>query len=362
MKKIFSVFLLTFLFLLFNFSYTYAWFGAGVTSGWSNTSDGLKGRVVAPLYKATPQVYAPNETITVNFEIENPNVNTSEVNKPLYLKVYKVTHSPIDRDLTIPTALALPITESELYANNAGGNDYQFFFSAFSVGQLVLAPGETSNFTQNFAINQEGYYQFDLSDLESNGFIPGHIYAAGFVKVYMVQETQGESTNSGNSGNTSSSSTNSSNTSSGGSILGAATQLTKVFKGANQSTESKEPVEEIEESEIVPEILGKSDEVRIARNCITCIWIAPLIGIVLISALITIFTHKKFTTSAKVLIQLVILNLGYLIFLLLNKDCRNLVYIVSDAWQCRYFFFIAGGLLVITSSILNKLLSFFKKK
>ena len=58
------------------------------------------------------------------------------------------------------------------------------------MGDLSLTPGDSSEFKATFTIPAEGYYQFDLTDLSDGNYVPGHIYAAGFLRV-QGQTSQG---------------------------------------------------------------------------------------------------------------------------------------------------------------------------
>jgi len=160
--------------ILFQINPASAWYGAGYSNEWPNTTNGATGKVNSPIYNTPPEFYFENENITINFEIENPEGNTNSISNNLYLKLWKVENSNPEQS----------ISEQTLYNSHQSGNDTQAPFKTINLGPLNLAPGDITNFSAEFNIENAGYYQFDLTSLSENQqFIPGKIYAAGFLRI-----------------------------------------------------------------------------------------------------------------------------------------------------------------------------------
>jgi hypothetical protein len=180
MKKIILTVFLCTTFLLQSRESIYAWYGAGYTKGWPNTVNGLRGKVVDPLYQVPPAFYETNDVISLSFTIESQRNNPRIVSENLYLKIWRVDGQDAENK---------DLTEETLYTNHNEGSDSQTPYKTQTVGELTLAPGETSSFAVDITIDEPGYYQFDLTDLSDNDFYrPGHIYAAGFLRVKEAQK------------------------------------------------------------------------------------------------------------------------------------------------------------------------------
>lgn len=188
MKKI--VVLLVFLCLLcISRKSAYASFGAGSTPGWPNASDGLVGKSVAPLYLAPPFFYTTTTPITLTFTLINPSGNTSFIDKPVYIRLLRISHSPKSLDLYYPQSSTINvISEQKLYENNQSDDDYQLPYKTIPLDTIFLQPGQETTITSAFTIGDPGYYQFDITDLDANTqYIPGHIYVAGFLRILPSQ-------------------------------------------------------------------------------------------------------------------------------------------------------------------------------
>jgi hypothetical protein len=170
MKKILALFL-AFILLVTTANHTFAAFGAGNTKNWPETIYGAKGKVLTPEDKLAPVAYTTGDTITLHFEIENPENNTQTISHELFLHIWKVENIDANKQT---------FTEDKLAQNHNENADSQSRYHTIALEQLVLAPGESSEFEESFTILDPGYYQFDLTDEDGTR---GHIYAAGFIRV-----------------------------------------------------------------------------------------------------------------------------------------------------------------------------------
>lgn len=167
--------LLSLLFFLSVTPTTDAWYGAGYSEGWPNTIYGATGKIVSPIYKEPALSYLTNEKITINFTLENPDNNTKTISHKIYLKIWKVEN--VDANSTA-------LDENTLYKNHNEKLDTQSPYRTIPLDELYLNTGENSKSKAEFTITDPGYYQFDITDLDQDtDFIPGHIYAAGFIRV-----------------------------------------------------------------------------------------------------------------------------------------------------------------------------------
>ena len=197
MKKLLSIIFASAFYLLFT-QHALAWFGAG-NGGWPNAYDGLTGSVLSS-YQAAPATYTTGQAIPLSVSLANPTGNTT-ISKSIYLKIFKITHSPQSLDLNYPQASTnYVISETELYNNNKAGNDFQEQYQATGLGNIYLPSGQKTTINTSFSITDPGYYQFDVTDLPNGAsYIPGHIYAAGFVRVIPSTNNNNNNTNTNNS-------------------------------------------------------------------------------------------------------------------------------------------------------------------
>ncbi len=177
------------------------WYGAGVTPGWNNAYDGLTGMVTNSVL-APSASYTVNASIPLDFRITNPSGNATESEKSIYLKVFRVLHSPLSQNLGDPTSVdSIAMSEDNLFTNNKNGDDSQMPYQTLSLGTLNVFAGETQDFSADVSIDTAGYYQYDLTDLsEESSFIPGHIYAAGFLRIVNPPQTNTLSASTSTSG------------------------------------------------------------------------------------------------------------------------------------------------------------------
>jgi len=173
MKKLFALFFSLFLVLTVTQTAN-AWYGAGYSKNWPETVHGTKGKVLSPTYQTPPNAYNTGDTIALKFAIENPENNNEKISQDLYLHIWKVNKINADKQT---------VTEDKLYQDHNQKKDSQSFYHTVTLGQLVLSPGDSSTFEVSFTILDPGYYQFDLTDQDRSHFSPGHIYAAGFLRI-----------------------------------------------------------------------------------------------------------------------------------------------------------------------------------
>ncbi|OGG30741.1 hypothetical protein A2973_03295 [Candidatus Gottesmanbacteria bacterium RIFCSPLOWO2_01_FULL_49_10] len=183
MKAIFAYLLIIGL-LLLNTSNIYAWYGAGITPGWANAYDGIIGSFISSI-ETPPAAYTVGVPFSLSFRLQNPSSNVTVGPKPLYLKIFRITHSPLTQNLgDLSAADSVSISENTLYVNNQNGNDAQILYQSIPAGTVTVAPQTSYDAAVPLLISNTGYYQYDLTDLNENqSYIPGHIYAAGYLRV-----------------------------------------------------------------------------------------------------------------------------------------------------------------------------------
>jgi len=221
-----------------------AWFGAGSTPGWPNTTTGLRGEIALPQYKFAPDFYVVGDTVTIN--TTGFNSGSEPVTAHYYLTVSKVTEAPVGTNVTDGQPTTPGYNENQLYDFHQAGNDVQSPVSTSDLGDVTFPAGGQTTFGGSFTTTQTGYYQFDFIDLDPNSpYEPGHILSAGFFRVLAdpnlspnaepdpspspspspnpsSNPSTGGSNSSSNSDNSSSNS-NSSSSGTGGQVLGAST-------------------------------------------------------------------------------------------------------------------------------------------
>lgn len=178
LANIFIIFIV-FCILFFVPAQVSAAFEAGHTKNWPETTNGAKGKVLSS-YNIGANFYNTNETISLEFAVENPQNNTQTINQNLSLHIWKVENVNAETET---------IAEESLYQNHNAQQDSQTLYKAIPLGELILAPGETAPITATFTIEDSGYYQFDLTELPPYNYQPGHIYAAGFIRVKGTDKT-----------------------------------------------------------------------------------------------------------------------------------------------------------------------------
>lgn len=157
---------------------THAWYGAGYSQGWPNAITGGTGEITSTYYKESPLFYRSDEVIVINYSIKNPVNNLITIKHDLFLKLWKVERLDSETDT---------FTESQLYQKHEAGLDIQSPYKTIALGELELAPGQSSNLKAEFTITNPGYYQFDITDLDhASAYKPGHIYAAGFLRIKQI--------------------------------------------------------------------------------------------------------------------------------------------------------------------------------
>lgn len=183
--------------ILTNVPYTYGWYGAGSSLNWPNAYDGLIGRQIST-NTVPPDTYTVSESIPFVFRLENPRANSLIESKKLYLKLFRITFSPLTQNLGDNSAANMvTLSEAELYQNNNNGNDAQTLFKSQQLANIDLAGGQSQTFSTTISIDKPGYYQYDVTDIPpSQGYIPGHIYVAGFLRVVLPSSNATDSEDS----------------------------------------------------------------------------------------------------------------------------------------------------------------------
>jgi hypothetical protein len=198
--RLFVIALLIYTNLLYLPKYAYAWYGAGSTTGWDISTPGIKGSMsIEP--KKSPQFYTAGESISTEFLLENT-TDTDISSLPLYLHILRITQSPLVQNLgDTQSAKIIELTDNDLRSNTQSGNDRQMPYQTIRLGLLNIPSKSSITVPVLFSISTSGYYQFDLTSYpNSNSWVAGYIYSAGYIRVL-----------SGNSSETNSSTTQSSN-------------------------------------------------------------------------------------------------------------------------------------------------------
>lgn len=158
-----------------------AFFEAGQRDYWPPTIDGYSAQFIGSSIKFAPAFYNLGEGINPQITVTNPG---GEKTQTIYLYVSKVIESPKGRNIEDGTPNGPDITDGELNANEQADNDVQTFPEIHNVGTFTFPAGGQQVISFTFTPATPGYYQFDYSTLPpGNGYVEGHILAAGFVRV-----------------------------------------------------------------------------------------------------------------------------------------------------------------------------------
>ncbi len=329
----------------------HAWYGAGVTPGWDNAYDGLMGMVTNSV-SAPPASYTVNTSIPLNFRITNPSGNPTVSDKSVYLKVFRVLHSPLSQNLGNPATVdSISMTEDSLFTNNKNGDDAQMSYQTVSVGTINVFGGQSEDFSTSVSINTAGYYQYDLTDLSAeSAFVPGHIYAAGFLRIINEPSSTngggggpGDGLSDGKSDGRSDGLSSGGNGGTDGQVAGAFTFFGEPVLGAATDSGNIDTA--------TPAGTVEGITTTINPNCPLCRWSIPMILLTLIVTLIYgLFMQNRTSFGKTLLVGMFIPVLAHIIFVLINRICvhptKLLEWIILDLpqWYCRYFLFVAGAI------------------
>lgn len=160
-----------------------AFFEAGQRDYWPLTVEGYSAQFVGSSIRFAPAFYTLGQAISPQITVTNPH-NNGEKTQTIYLYVSKVIESPKGRTIEDGTPNGPDIGDGELNLNEQSGDDLQSMPTIYTVGTFTFAPGSTQTISYSFTPGSTGYYQFDFSTLPpGNGYVQGHILAAGFIRV-----------------------------------------------------------------------------------------------------------------------------------------------------------------------------------
>lgn len=158
---------------------SYSFFEAGQRDYWPPTNEGYTAQFTGTPVTFAPAIYNLGQAIAPQITITNP---TNEAKtQTIYLYVSKVIESPIGQNIESGYP---EMTDGELNTNEQADNDVQAMPIVYTIGTYDFPAGGSKDVSFSFTPDSVGYYQFDFSTLPpNNGYIHGHILAAGFVRV-----------------------------------------------------------------------------------------------------------------------------------------------------------------------------------